>query len=167
MRTLPKQRSIRTSPSKHSLSPRRTQRSCTRNRAREKRKPERSARRRWPWLFVPTADRSRMPILKSGKEEKRNEAGETEQAPSFNNVRDEAVKKISGVRNEIERDSSYPGERGIGLHRCVAQRRQSEKCKRNGVEQKPKCQTACQECAVILVEFSECGREPLVHSSEG
>src|SRR5437667_6342549 len=59
------------------------------------------------------------------------------------------------MRNQVQRDSSYPGERGVRVHRGVAQGRDSEKGKRNRIEKKTKRQAAGQEGSIVIEEFSE------------
>ena|SRR6266516_334947 len=58
--------------------------------------------------------------------------------------------------NQVQRDSSCPGERGVRVHRGVAQGRDSEKGKRNRIEKKTKRQAAGQEGSIVIEEFSEC-----------
>src|SRR6266516_1786293 len=60
------------------------------------------------------------------------------------------------MRNQVQRDSSYPGERGVRVHRGVAQGRDSEKDKRNRIENKTKRQAAGQEGSIVIEEFPEC-----------
>src|SRR5438093_13059325 len=59
------------------------------------------------------------------------------------------------MRNQVQRDSSYPGERGVRIHRGVAQGRDSEKAKRNRIKKKTKRQAADQEGSIVIEEFSE------------
>ena len=58
--------------------------------------------------------------------------------------------------NQVQRDSSYPGERRVRFHSGVAQSRDSEERKRNRIKKKTKCQTAGQEGPIVVEEFPEC-----------
>src|SRR5438093_8604332 len=60
------------------------------------------------------------------------------------------------MRNQVQRDSSYPGERRVRVHRGVAQGRDSKKGKRNRIEKKTERQAAGQEGSVVIEEFPEC-----------
>ena len=60
------------------------------------------------------------------------------------------------MRNQVQRDSSYPGERRVRVHRGVAQGRDSKKGKRNRIEKKTKRQAAGQEGSIVIEESSEC-----------
>src|SRR5207247_7069384 len=67
--------------------------------------------------------------------------------------------------NQVQRDSSCPGERGVRVHRGVAQGRDSEKGKRNRIEKKTKRQAAGQEGSIVIEEFTECLSDDLERQS--
>src|SRR6266571_778017 len=60
------------------------------------------------------------------------------------------------MRNQVQRDSSYPGNRRVRVDRGVAQGRDSKKGKRNRIEKKTERQAAGQEGSIVIEEFPEC-----------
>src|SRR5207247_10446748 len=63
------------------------------------------------------------------------------------------------MRNQVQRNSSYPSERNIGLHNCITQSGEGQERKRNAVEKESKRQTACEKSSIVLIKFSECSRD--------